>query len=96
MEKKNAKLKMDPIANTLRTLVGGNVTKLDACVGPEVEAAVAAMAPGDIVLLENTRFYKGETKNDPEFSAQLAKLGNVYVSDAFGTVHLSADAGFTR
>ena len=65
MEKKNAKLKMDPIANTLRTLVGGNVTKLDACVGPEVEAAVAAMAPGDIVLLENTRFYKGETKNDP-------------------------------
>ncbi len=87
MEKKNAKLKMDPVADALRALVGGNVRKLDACVGPEVEAAVAAMAPGDIILLENTRFYKGETKNDPEFSAALAKLGDVYVSDAFGTVH---------
>lgn len=87
MEKKNAKLKMDPVADALRALVGGNVKKLDACVGPEVEAAVAAMAPGDIILLENTRFYKGETKNDPEFSAALAKLGDVYVSDAFGTVH---------
>ncbi len=87
IEKKNAKLKMDPVAAKLRELVGGNVTKLDACVGPEVEAAVAAMQPGDIVLLENTRFYKGETQNDPAFAEQLAKLGDVYVSDAFGTVH---------
>jgi phosphoglycerate kinase len=87
MVKKNAKLKMDPVADALRALVGGNVTKLDACVGTDVEAAVAAMTPGDIILLENTRFYKGETKNDPEFSAALAKLGDVYVSDAFGTVH---------
>ena len=87
MEKKNAKFKMDPIADALRALVGGTVKKLDACVGPDVETAVAAMAPGDITLLENTRFYKGETKNDPEFAAALAKLGDVYVSDAFGTVH---------
>lgn len=87
MEKKNATLKMDPIADSLRALVGGNVTKLDACVGPEVEAAVAAMTPGDIILLENTRFYKGETKNDTEFATQLAKLGDLYISDAFGTVH---------
>lgn len=87
MEKKNAKLKMDPVADALRALVGGNVKKLDACVGPEVEAAVAAMETGNIILLENTRFYKGETKNDPEFAAALAKLGDVYVSDAFGTVH---------
>ncbi len=87
MEKKNATLKMDPVADALRELVGGNVTKLDACVGPEVEAAVAAMETGDVILLENTRFYKGETKNDPEFAAALAKLGDVYVSDAFGTVH---------
>ncbi|HOZ47239.1 MAG TPA: phosphoglycerate kinase [Candidatus Hydrogenedentes bacterium] len=84
---KNAKLKMDPIANKLRELAGGNVTKLDVLVGPEVEAAVAAMAPGDIIVLENTRFNKGETKNDPTLSAQLAKLADVYVSDAFGTVH---------
>lgn len=84
---KNAKLRMDPVADRLRELVGGNVRKLDALVGPEVEAAVAAMEPGDIILLENTRFHPGETKNDPELSRQLAKLADVYVSDAFGTVH---------
>lgn len=85
--KNNATFKMDPIADKLRELAGGNVKKLDALVGPEVEAAVAAMQPGDIVVLENTRFHKGETKNDPELSRQLAKLGDVYVSDAFGSVH---------
>ncbi len=84
---KNKTLVMGPIADRLRELVGGNVTKLDALVGPEVEAAVAAMKPGDIIVLENTRFHKGETKNDPELSQQLAKLGDVYVSDAFGSVH---------
>lgn len=81
------KLKLDPIADRLRELVGGNVKKLDQVVGPEVEAAVAAMQPGDIILLENTRFEKGEEKNDPALSEKLAKLGDVYVSDAFGTVH---------
>ena len=84
---KNALLKMDPVADRLRELVGGNVKKVDDIVGAEVEAAVAAMNPGDIILLENTRFHKGETKNDPELSANLAKLGDVYVSDAFGSVH---------
>ena len=84
---KLALLKMDPIADKLRELVGGNVTKLDDIVGPEVEAAVNAMAEGDIILLENTRFNPGEEKNDPELAKQLAKLGDVYVSDAFGTVH---------
>ncbi len=86
--KKNAAFKMDPIAARLRELVpGGKVTKVDDIVGPAVEQAVAAMQPGDIVLLENTRFHKGETKNDPELSKQLAALGDVYVSDAFGAVH---------
>jgi phosphoglycerate kinase len=85
--KKNATLKMDPIADRLRELVGGNVKKVDDIVGSDVEEAVAAMKPGDIILLENTRFTKGETKNDPELSKQLAKLGDVYVSDAFGSVH---------
>ncbi len=84
---KLALLRMDPVADHLRGLIGGNVTKVDQVVGPEVEAAVAAMQPGDIVLLENTRFHAGEEKNDPELSQQLAKLGDVYVSDAFGTVH---------
>jgi len=87
MEKKNASLKMDPVAAKLSELAGAPVKKMDACIGPEVEAAVAAMKAGDIILLENTRFYKGETKNDPEFSKQLAALSDVYVSDAFGTVH---------
>lgn len=81
------KLKMDPVADRLRALIGGNVKKLDQVVGPEVEAAVAAMQPGDVILLENTRFEKGEEKNDPALSEALAKLGDVYVSDAFGTVH---------
>jgi len=81
------KLKMDPVADRLRELIGGNVKKVDQVVGPEVEKAVAEMQPGDILLLENTRFEKGEEKNDPELSQQLAKLGDVYVSDAFGTVH---------
>jgi phosphoglycerate kinase len=85
--KKNALLKMDPIADTLRELIGGNVTKLDALVGPEVEAAVAAMQPGDVLVLENTRFHKGETKNDPVLSEQLGKLGDLYVDDAFGSAH---------
>lgn len=82
-----AKFKMDPVADRLRQLVGGNVTKVDAVVGPEVEKAVAAMQPGDIVLLENTRFEPGETKNDEELSRKLAALADVYVSDAFGSVH---------
>ena len=69
---KLAKLKMDAVADHLRELVGGNVKKMDEVVGPEVEAAVAAMQPGDIILLENTRFHPGEEKNDEELSAQLA------------------------
>ncbi|HOV32355.1 MAG TPA: phosphoglycerate kinase [Candidatus Hydrogenedens sp.] len=81
------KLRMDPIADRLRELVGGNVKKLDQVVGPEVEKVVAEMQPGDIIILENTRFEKGEEKNDPEFSKQLAKLGDIYVNDAFGTCH---------
>ena len=83
----NSKYKMDPVADELRKLAGGNVGKADDIVGPEVEAAVAKLAPGDILLLENTRFHPGETKNDPALSEQLAKLADVYVSDAFGSVH---------
>ena len=85
--KKNKLFKMDPIADRLRELVGGNVTKLDQLVGPEVEAAVNKMQPGDIIVLENTRFHKGETKNDPELSKQLASLADLYVNDAFGSAH---------
>ncbi len=83
----NKKYRMDPIADRLRELIGGNVTKVDEVVGPKAEAAVAAMKPGDVVLLENTRFEPGETKNDPKLAEAMAKLGDVYVSDAFGAVH---------
>lgn len=55
--------------------------------GPEVEAAAMAMKGGEVLLLENTRFYKGETKNDPELAAGLGKLADYFVMDAFGTAH---------
>ncbi len=79
--------KMDNVARRLSELLGKPVRKLDACVGPEVEKAVGEMQPGDVIMLENVRFYEGETKNDPEFARQLAQLADVYVNDAFGTAH---------
>lgn len=84
---KNELLKMDPVADHLRSLIGGTVSKASDIVGYDVEAAVAALAPGDVLVLENTRFNPGETKNDEELSKALASLGDVYISDAFGTVH---------
>jgi len=79
--------RMDPVAKRLAELVDAKVTKLDDCVGPEVEAAVSAMQPGDVALLENSRFHKGEEKNDPEMAKHLGALADVYVNDAFGTCH---------
>lgn len=79
--------KMDPVAKKLSELLGRPVKKVDAVVGPEVEKAVAEMQPGDVLLLENTRFEPGETKNDPELSRKLAALADVYVNDAFGSAH---------
>jgi phosphoglycerate kinase len=81
------KFALDPVAVRLGELLGKPVKKLDDCVGAEVEAAVKAMQPGDVTLLENTRFHKEEKKNEPNFAAQLAALGEVYVNDAFGSAH---------
>jgi len=81
------KFKMDPVAERLSELLNRPVKKVDDCVGPEVEAAAQAMQPGDVLLLENTRFHKEETKNEPNFAAQLASLGDLYVNDAFGSAH---------
>jgi len=78
---------MDPVAKRLQELLGKPVTKLDDCIGDEVKNAVMAMKDGDVVLLENVRFYKKETKNDPGFAEQLASLAEIYVNDAFGTAH---------
>lgn len=78
---------MNPVAARLSELIGRPVQKMDEVVGDSVTAAVAAMQPGDIILLENTRFEPGETKNNPELSQKLADLADVYVEDAFGSVH---------
>jgi phosphoglycerate kinase len=67
--------------------LGKTVVFTSDCIGAEAEKAVAAMKDGDVVLLENLRFHKEEEKNDPHFAAQLAKLGDIYVNDAFGTAH---------
>ena len=80
-------LKLDPVAARLSELLGRPVKKMDACIGPDVEAAVQAMKPGDVILLENTRFNPEEKANDPEFAKQLASLADIAVNDAFGTAH---------
>lgn len=79
--------RLDPIAVRLGELLGKPVQKANDCIGPEVAKQVAALQPGDVLLLENVRFYAEEEKNDPEFAKALAKLGDVYVNDAFGTAH---------
>ena len=78
---------MDPVAARLEELLGERVLKLDEAVGPEVERALDEWAEQGVVLLENSRFYPGETKNDPELSDQLASLADLYVDDAFGAAH---------
>lgn len=80
-------LRLDPVARRLTELLGREVRKMNQVVGAEVEAAVAAMKPGDVLLLENTRFEPGEEANDPELSRKLAALADIYVNDAFGAAH---------
>jgi phosphoglycerate kinase len=80
-------LSMAPVADRLAELLDGKVRLAPAVVGPEVEELVGAMAPGDVLLLENSRFEPGETANDPELAAALAGLADVYVNDAFGAAH---------
>ncbi len=81
------KFSLKPAADVLAKLLNKPVALTTDCIGPDAEKAVAAMKDGDVVLLENTRVHKEEEKNDPGFSAQLAKLGDLYVNDAFGTAH---------
>ncbi len=81
------KYAMDPVAARLRELLGEPVEKLDAAVGPEVVEALDDWDGNGVVLLENSRFYPGETSNDPGFADQLAALADLYVNDAFGAAH---------
>ena len=80
-------LTMDPVAERLSTLLDQPVKKLDDCVGPSVGETVQDMEPGEVVLLENTRFHSEEKANDADFAAQLAALADAYVNDAFGAAH---------
>ncbi len=81
------KYTMRPTAVHLSKLLGKPVAFSEECVGPIAEAAAKALKPGEVLVLENTRFYPGETKNNPEMSKQLAALADVYVNDAFGSAH---------
>jgi phosphoglycerate kinase len=83
----DAPFRMDRVAARLQELLGRPVTKVNDTVGPEAQAACAALKPGGVVVLENVRFHKGEKKGDPQFAAQLAGLAEAYVNDAFGTCH---------
>ena len=74
-------------AETLAKLLGKPVRMADDCVGPEVEAMAKALKPGEVLMLENTRFHKGEEKNDMDLAKQMASLGDIYVNDAFGSAH---------
>ncbi len=76
-----------PVATHLAKLLGKDVTMAADCVGDQVKKQVAALANGELLLLENVRFHPGETDNDPQFAAELAALGEIYVNDAFGTAH---------
>ena len=81
------KLSLAPVAKRLSELLGKPVTMAADVVGPDAAAKAAALRPGEILLLENTRFEKGETKNDPELAKRMAAMADLYVSDAFGAVH---------
>ncbi len=78
---------LKPAAEALAKLLGRPVQMAPDCVGPEVEAMAQALKSGDVLMLENTRFHKGEEKNDLELARKMAALGDVYVNDAFGSAH---------
>ena len=81
------KLRLDPVARRLSELLKQDIKKVNDCIGEETEKVVANMKKGEVVLLENLRFYPEEEKNDYEFSKKLANLADVFINDAFGTAH---------
>ncbi|NMC01195.1 MAG: phosphoglycerate kinase, partial [Chloroflexi bacterium] len=82
-----AEFSLKPVAERLEELLGQPVIFAPDCIGPEVEALATQLKPGEVMLLENVRFYKAETKNDMKIAESLAKLGDIFVNDAFGTAH---------
>jgi len=83
----NEKYRLTPVAQRLQELLGVPVIKIDDCLGDKPAAAVKAMQPGEVILLENVRFYPEEEKNDPAFAQKLSLLADIFVNDAFGTAH---------
>ncbi len=84
---RKADMSLRPCVEVLSGHLGRPVQFVPDCIGPEVRATVDRLNSGEVLLLENLRFYAGETKNDPEFARQLAEWGQIYVNDAFGTAH---------
>ncbi|MBX6427067.1 MAG: phosphoglycerate kinase [Variibacter sp.] len=84
---RDPKASLKPVAEETARVLNRPVAFAEDCIGPAAEAAVAAMKPGDILCLENTRFHKEEEKNEPGFVEALAKLGDIYVNDAFSAAH---------
>lgn len=84
---RNLAFSLRPVAGVLEELLNAKVHFAEDCVGPPVDAALSEAKPGEVVLLENTRFHPGETENDPVFAAELARPADAYVNDAFGTCH---------
>src|SRR5688572_24868372 len=80
-------MSLRPVAEKLADMLGRTVAFVDECVGEKVEKTVAIMKPGDVVLLENLRYYNEEEANDPGFAEKLAKVADIYVNDAFGAAH---------
>ena len=85
--KRVADMSLSPVVRPLAALLGKDVAFADDCVGPKAKAAIEALKPGEVLLLENVRFHAGEEKNDPAFARQLADLGDLYVDDAFSAAH---------
>ena len=96
--KVNEDMRLAPVAARLGELLGSEVKMASDCVGPEVEASVNALTDGEVLVLENLRFYSEETDNGEDFAKQLASLADVYVNDAFGTAHRAhaSTAGITK
>jgi phosphoglycerate kinase len=82
-----AKYSLKQVVPAVAAVIGKSIGFVPDCIGPEAAAAVDSMRDGDVLVLENTRFHKGEEKNDPAFTAELAKLGDIYVNDAFSAAH---------
>ena len=82
-----SELRVDPVGERLQALLDRPVQKLDDCIGEEIKKAIKKGAPGDLFLLENLRFHPEETANDAKFARSLASLGDLYVNDAFATLH---------